>query len=120
MISLGEFFLTDPQLEREASSLTKHHKRRIGFLIYRDFRALQRPITLEPYRSSVTSFKPGSYAQAFREHSINSRAQSCPYSKKKTSHEWLAIVVEVLATFLSRMSAKDICHSRLPTEVASR
>ena len=44
------FFLTDPQLSRDASpTFTKRHKRRIGFLIYRDFRALQRPITLQPY-----------------------------------------------------------------------
>src|SRR5690606_23435760 len=44
------FFRTDPQLSRdELPSFTKHHKRRIGFLIYRDFRALQRPITLEPF-----------------------------------------------------------------------
>jgi putative ATP-dependent endonuclease of OLD family len=44
------FFRTDPQLSRDASPpFTKQHKRRIGFLIYRDFRALQRPITLEPY-----------------------------------------------------------------------
>lgn len=44
------FFRTDPQLARDAfPAFTKLHKRRIGFLIYRDFRALQRPITLEPY-----------------------------------------------------------------------
>jgi putative ATP-dependent endonuclease of the OLD family len=44
------FFRTDPQLSRDASpAFTKRHKRSIGFLIYRDFRALQRPITLEPY-----------------------------------------------------------------------
>lgn len=44
------FFKTDPQLPRDASpNFTKRHKRRIGFLIYRDFRALQRPITLQPY-----------------------------------------------------------------------
>ncbi len=44
------FFRTDPQLSRDESPpFTKHHKRRIGFLIYRDFRALQRPITLEPF-----------------------------------------------------------------------
>lgn len=44
------FFVTDSQLTRDACPVfAKHHKRRIGFLIYRDFRALQRPITLEPY-----------------------------------------------------------------------
>jgi putative ATP-dependent endonuclease of OLD family len=44
------FFRTDPQLSRDASpGFTKRQKRRIGFLIYRDFRALQRPITLQPY-----------------------------------------------------------------------
>jgi len=44
------FFRTDAQLSRDASpTFTKRHKRRIGFLIYRDFRALQRPITLQPY-----------------------------------------------------------------------
>lgn len=43
------FFRTDVQLSRDASpGFTKRHKRRIGFLIYRDFRALQRPITLQP------------------------------------------------------------------------
>ena len=43
------FFRTDPQLPRDGfPSFTKQQKRRIGFLIYRDFRALQRPITLEP------------------------------------------------------------------------
>lgn len=44
------FFRTDVQLPRDASpAFTKRHRRRIGFLIYRDFRALQRPITLQPY-----------------------------------------------------------------------
>ena len=44
------FFRTDPQLSRDESpSFTTKHKRRIGFLIYRDFRALQRPVTVEPY-----------------------------------------------------------------------
>ena len=44
------FFRTDPQVSRDDSPpFTKHHKRRVGFLIYRDFRALQRPITLEPF-----------------------------------------------------------------------
>jgi len=42
------FFRTDPQLSRDESpAFTRRHKRRIGFLIYRDFRALQRPITLQ-------------------------------------------------------------------------
>lgn len=44
------FFRTDLQLARDASPpFTKQQKRHIGFLIYRDFRALQRPITLEPF-----------------------------------------------------------------------
>lgn len=44
------FFRADPQLSRdESAAFTTKHKRRIGFLIYRDFRALQRPITIEPY-----------------------------------------------------------------------
>jgi len=44
------FFRTDPQLSRDASpGFTRQQKRRIGFLIYRDFRALQRPITLQSY-----------------------------------------------------------------------
>jgi len=44
------FFKTDPQLPRATSpNFTKRHRRRVGFLIYRDFRALQRPITLQPY-----------------------------------------------------------------------
>jgi len=43
------YFRTDPALERDACpQITRRHKRAIGFLIYRDFRALQRPITLEP------------------------------------------------------------------------
>jgi putative ATP-dependent endonuclease of OLD family len=43
------FFKTDTNLTiDEFPSFTRLHKRRIGFLIYRDFRALQRPITLEP------------------------------------------------------------------------
>ncbi len=42
------FFQTDPDLARgDCPSFTKQQKRRIGFLIYRDFRALQRPVTLE-------------------------------------------------------------------------
>jgi putative ATP-dependent endonuclease of the OLD family len=44
------YFRTDPQLSRDESvSFTTKHRRRIGFLIYRDFRALQRPVTVEPY-----------------------------------------------------------------------
>jgi len=43
------FFRTDPNLARDAyPTMGKVHKRAIGFLIYRDFRALQRPITLDP------------------------------------------------------------------------
>ncbi len=42
------FFQTDPDLARDdCPSFSKQQKRRIGFLIYRDFRALQRPVTLE-------------------------------------------------------------------------
>ena len=48
--SWKSFFQTDPSLSRdECPAFTKKQKRRIGFLIYRDFRALQRPITLEPF-----------------------------------------------------------------------
>ena len=44
------FFRTDPQLSRDTCPrFTRNHKRRIGFLIYRDFRALHRPITLESF-----------------------------------------------------------------------
>jgi putative ATP-dependent endonuclease of OLD family len=44
------FFRTDLSLSRDLfPTFTKRHKRRIGFLVYRDFRALQRPITLEPF-----------------------------------------------------------------------
>ena len=43
------FFLTAEGLARdECSKFRRDHKRHIGFLIYRDFRALTRPITLEP------------------------------------------------------------------------
>jgi putative ATP-dependent endonuclease of OLD family len=43
-------FKTDPELRHdERPPFTKAHKRRIGFLIYRDFRALQRPVTLQPF-----------------------------------------------------------------------
>lgn len=43
------FFRTDPNLPRDSCPVvTRTHKRAIGFLIYRDFRALQRPITLDP------------------------------------------------------------------------
>ncbi|MFH1716140.1 MAG: AAA family ATPase [Planctomycetota bacterium] len=45
----GTFFLREASLPREDCPVfTKQHKRHIGFLIYRDFRALTRPITLEP------------------------------------------------------------------------
>lgn len=44
------YFRGDPVTPREhCTPFTRVHKRRIGFLIYRDFRALQRAITLEPY-----------------------------------------------------------------------
>jgi len=43
------FFLRAEGIARdECPTLTKTHKRHIGFLIYRDFRALTRPITLHP------------------------------------------------------------------------
>jgi putative ATP-dependent endonuclease of OLD family len=42
------FFRTDPLRPREeCPRFTREQKRRIGFLIYRDFRALHRPVTLE-------------------------------------------------------------------------
>lgn len=45
----ASFFRNDPQVGRDGSpTFTRFHKRKIGFLIYRDFRALQRPVTLEP------------------------------------------------------------------------
>lgn len=44
------YFRTDQRLSRDDSpSFTTKHRRRIGFLIYRDFRALHRPVTVEPY-----------------------------------------------------------------------
>jgi len=44
------FFRGDPNTPRElCTPVTRIHKRRVGFLIYRDFRALHRAITLEPY-----------------------------------------------------------------------
>lgn len=43
------YFLPAPGVPREeCTPFTRDHKRQIGFLIYRDFRALTRPITLEP------------------------------------------------------------------------
>jgi putative ATP-dependent endonuclease of OLD family len=43
------FFLTNEVLKPdECPDFNKRHKRHIGFLIYRDFRGLTRPITLEP------------------------------------------------------------------------
>ena len=43
------FFLCAEGMHRDkCQALTKTHKRHIGFLIYRDFRALTRPITLNP------------------------------------------------------------------------
>jgi len=45
----GTFFLRESSLSLEDCPVfSKQHKRHIGFLIYRDFRALTRPITLEP------------------------------------------------------------------------
>jgi putative ATP-dependent endonuclease of the OLD family len=42
------YFLPQEGLDRDhCRSFGREHKRRIGFLIYRDFRALTRPITLE-------------------------------------------------------------------------
>jgi putative ATP-dependent endonuclease of OLD family len=42
------FFLTDLNLSRDdAPVFNRKHKRQIGFLIYRDFRGMQKPITLE-------------------------------------------------------------------------
>jgi putative ATP-dependent endonuclease of the OLD family len=47
--AIRTFFRTDPSLARDACpTMGRPHKRAIGFLIYRDFRALQRPITLDP------------------------------------------------------------------------
>jgi putative ATP-dependent endonuclease of OLD family len=43
------YFLPAAALDRDdCEEVTRTHKRRIGFLIYRDFRGLTRPITLEP------------------------------------------------------------------------
>lgn len=43
------YFLAVPSIPRdERSRFWREHKRRVGFLIYRDFRALTRPLTLEP------------------------------------------------------------------------
>lgn len=43
------FFLPHEGLSREeCARVNREHKRQIGFLIYRDFRALSRPITLDP------------------------------------------------------------------------
>jgi putative ATP-dependent endonuclease of OLD family len=45
------FFLRHEQMTREdCQTLTRVQKRKIGFLIYRDFRALTWPITLDPSR----------------------------------------------------------------------
>jgi putative ATP-dependent endonuclease of OLD family len=44
------FFVTDPRIPSpDCRELNRGHKRQIGFLIYRDFRALTKPVTLEPY-----------------------------------------------------------------------
>lgn len=43
------YFLRTPGLDRDmCDEFTRRHKRQIAFLIYRDFRGLTRPITLEP------------------------------------------------------------------------
>lgn len=43
------FFVTDSRAESaELPEFNRKHKRHIGFLIYRDFRGLTRPITLDP------------------------------------------------------------------------
>jgi len=43
------FFLPSAGMDREdCPTFHREHKRQIGFLIYRDFRALTRPITLDP------------------------------------------------------------------------
>ena len=43
------YFLPAPDVPREeCAPFTREHKRQVGFLIYRDFRALTRAITLEP------------------------------------------------------------------------
>jgi putative ATP-dependent endonuclease of OLD family len=43
------FFVTDSRIpSSECREFYRDHKRQVGFLIYRDFRALTRPITLEP------------------------------------------------------------------------
>jgi len=45
----GTYFLRSEGMDRdECPKFTREHKRYIGFLIYRDFRALTRPITLDP------------------------------------------------------------------------
>ncbi|HUT57389.1 MAG TPA: AAA family ATPase [Phycisphaerae bacterium] len=43
------FLLREEHMHRDdCPPLNREHKRRIGFLIYRDFRALTRPVTLQP------------------------------------------------------------------------
>jgi len=43
------YFVRSPGIPRdERPRFWREHKRRVGFLIYRDFRALTRPLTLEP------------------------------------------------------------------------
>jgi putative ATP-dependent endonuclease of OLD family len=46
---IASFFLRDQHETRgDAKPFTRTHKRQIGFLIYRDFRGLSRPVTLDP------------------------------------------------------------------------
>lgn len=46
---VASFFLRDLHETRgDAKPFTRMHKRQVGFLIYRDFRGLSRPVTLEP------------------------------------------------------------------------
>jgi len=45
----GTYFLQSNDMTRDdCKRFSREHKRHIGFLIYRDFRALTRPITLDP------------------------------------------------------------------------
>ena len=47
--SFGTYFLQSNDMTRDdCKRFSRDHKRHIGFLIYRDFRALTRPITLDP------------------------------------------------------------------------
>lgn len=47
--SYGTYFLRAEETDRdECPRFNREHKRHVGFLIYKDFRGLTRPITLEP------------------------------------------------------------------------